>query len=249
MKKKKIYFIANWKMYGKKGFYKDLKKINSFSKIKKKIKIIICPPLIFINFFIKKIKKKLFFSFGSQDISKLNFDFGSYTGETSAQMLKNNNIKYVIIGHSERRKLGDTQKIIRNKIISANSKNLKIIFCIGESSKEKKNKKSIIIIQNQILSSIPKNINFKNLMIAYEPIWAIGTGNIPTEKYLNYVFFNINKILKKNFNISNLKLLYGGSVNEKNIFFFKKIKYIDGFLVGSASLKSSSFIKTIENYK
>jgi len=143
---------------------------------------------------------------------------------------------------------GDTFEIIKKKIDAANKVNLKIIFCIGESLKDKNENKSISVLKKQISKSLIKKSNFKNLIFAYEPIWSIGTGLIPNEKYLNKIFYFLKKYLKDNYKIKNPKILYGGSVSGQNIKNLKLINDCSGFLVGGASLRANNFIEIIRNY-
>ena len=125
---------------------------------------------------------------------------------------------------------------------------MKIIFCIGESLKENKNKNSLLILKKQILSSLEKGLNFKNILFAYEPVWSIGTGIIPSQSYLIKVFSELKKILIRHYSVKSPKLLYGGSVNAQNIKSLKMIPNCNGYLIGGASLTSKNFIDIIQNY-
>ncbi len=251
---KKI-IIANWKLNGNlkfiKKYFKKLIKYNKYNK-NNKILILIAPPIIYLYKIKKIIKKNKNINLISQNIDK-NL-IGPYTGETSPIMLQDIGIKYTLIGHSERRKNHkENNKIILKKIILAQKNKIIPILCIGENIKDYKNKKSLKICKNQIKYIIKKNnINiFKNIIIAYEPIWAIGTGQIANIKHINKINIYIkNYIYKKSKkNIKNIKILYGGSINIKNI---KKIitqKNIDGLLIGNYSLKIKNFIKILNIIK
>ena len=155
-------------------------------------------------------------------------------------MLRDVGAKYVIIGHSENRYLGETNKLINLKIKSALKSGLKVIFCIGETLKEKRKKNTKQVLSNQIKKGLSRIKNKNRIIVAYEPVWSIGTGLIPTSKEL---FETINFIKRK---IKNYKVLYGGSVNPKNIVLLKSINNIDGFLVGGASQDSKKFIDIIK---
>jgi triosephosphate isomerase len=155
-------------------------------------------------------------------------------------MLKSVGAKYVIIGHSENRQEGETNKLINLKIKSALNSNLKVIFCIGETLKEKRKKITKQILNKQLSLGLHKIRNKKNIIIAYEPVWSIGTGLIPKSKQL---FETINFIKNKN---KSLKVLYGGSVNPRNIDELKSISNIDGYLIGGASQDSKKFIDIIK---
>ena len=155
-------------------------------------------------------------------------------------MLKNVGAKYVILGHSENRQTGETDKMINLKIKSALKSGLKVIFCIGETLQQKKRKLTKKVLNGQIKLGLSNIKNTSKIIIAYEPIWSIGTGMIPK---LNYLFDIINFIKKKN---KNFKVLYGGSVNTKNIKNLRLINNVNGFLIGGASQDAKKFIAIIK---
>lgn len=247
MQKKII--IANWKMNpsSSKEALKLVKETVKDLKNFKKLNLVICPPFVYFSE-IKKFARK--FKLGSQNVSYLNN--GPLTGEIGVGILKDFKIEYVILGHSERRELGETNQDINKKL-----KNLPLsmnpILCIGE--KERDNEFDYLnFVQKQIeesLDGINKKI-FENLIIAYEPVWAIGSGALreatPFEFHEMKIF--IKKVLSVKFslkNINNIKIIYGGSVDDKNIGGFLKEGESDGFLVGRASLDSKKFIKIINS--
>jgi len=157
-------------------------------------------------------------------------------------MLKNVGAKYIILGHSENRQSGETDKLINSKIKSAIKFGLKIIFCIGETLKEKRNKKTNQILAKQINNGLKSIKNKSDIILAYEPVWSIGTGLIPkSNDLLKSVSFIKNRFGKKP-----PKILYGGSVNSNNIVQLKDIDIIDGFLIGGASQSSKKFIDIIK---
>jgi len=209
-------------------------------------KIIIFPSFLIIPE-IYNLYKNSKISIGAQDCSM--YDNGAFTGQVSAEMIKDAGCKYVIIGHSERREYQkETSKELNLKIDIANKYNLKIIYCIGEKLNEIKIRKKILNIQ---LSSLPKKINIKNLIIAYEPVWAIGTGKTPTIGEINNIHLNIRNLLSKKVGKSksqNISILYGGSVNPSNASDILNLDQVDGALVGGASLKSKDFSKIIDSY-
>ena len=246
----KKYFIANWKMNGLRAdlnqisiLDKFLKKKNNFSRLK----CIFCIPytilgLAIINLNLKKIK------IGAQDVSKDKFDFGPCTGQISSRMLKDLNCKFTIVGHSEKRSNGDTDEDISQKIEMAVKNNLNVILCVGENLQDYKNNKSLNKVKKQLYLNLKKNKKYlKNIIIAYEPIWSIGTGIIPKNTYLKNFISQIKKYLKKEFNIE-VPVIYGGSVSSKNINELKNINLCDGFLIGGASLKYKNFIDIIKKY-
>ena len=241
-----MYFIANWKMYGNLSSINTVKNVINLSKKTKfkKIKIIYCPPYTLLRPLIKKLRKSKI-QVGAQNCHTDN-EFGAYTGSINAKMIKSVGGKFVIIGHSENRLEGDSNKKINLKIKSSLKENLKVIFCIGENLKEKRNKKTNKILNSQIINGLKNVKNLNNIIVAYEPIWAIGTGIIPKSNDLDKQVKTIKKILNKRFKSKNPKVLYGGSVNSKNISDLRQISSIDGFLIGGASQKSKNFIDIIK---
>ena len=241
MTNKYMYFIANWKMYGGLNSLNSLHKvINFLRKLKKNnfIKIIYCPPSTLIRPMSKKLKNSPI-NVGAQNCHE-NENHGPFTGSVNAKMLKNVGAKFVIIGHSENRQRGENNNLLNIKIKSALKAGLKVIFCIGETSVEKRKKITKQILHKQIKLGLNKIKNKNKIIIAYEPVWSIGTGMIPKPEDL---FDTINFIKKK---LKNFKVLYGGSVNPKNINELKLIENIDGFLIGGASQDSKKFIDIIK---
>tara|TARA_B100001057_G_scaffold194121_1_gene194925 strand:- start:927 stop:1664 length:738 start_codon:yes stop_codon:yes gene_type:complete len=241
MTNKYMYFIANWKMYGGLNSLNSLKKVTDFlKKFKKnnKIKIIYCPPNTLIYQMMKKLKNTNIYV-GAQNCHE-NENYGAFTGSVNPSMLKNVGAKYIIIGHSENRKNGETNRLINLKIKNALKSGLKVIFCIGETIQEKRKKITQRILTRQIAEGLKKIKNKKDIIIAYEPVWSIGSGQIPK---ISDLFKTINFIKKNN---KKMKVLYGGSVNPKNVNKLKLIKNIDGFLIGGASQNSKKFIDIIK---
>ena len=241
MTNKYMYFIANWKMFGSLNSINSLNKVDHFLKRFKKnrfVKIIICPPSTLINPMHKKFKKTLI-RIGAQNCHE-NENYGAFTGSINSRMLKNAGAKFVIIGHSENRRSGETNKLINLKIKSALKSGLKIIFCIGETIHEKRKKITKKVLNLQLRKGLNKIKNNRNIIIAYEPVWSIGTGLIPKSTDLSDTIDFIKSKIKKN------KVLYGGSVNPKNIIQLRSIDNIDGFLVGGASQDAKKFIDIIK---
>ena len=240
-----IYFIANWKMYGSTSSLNSLNKLINLSKLKKykNAKIIYFPPFTLIQSFINKFNNSKIYV-GGQNCHHIK-DYGSFTGCISPKMLKDLGCKYVILGHSENRVAGETDEDINKKIHSALSKNLKVIFCIGETLKEKRKKTTLSVLKRQINKGLKSIKNFNNILIAYEPVWSIGTGVVPKDKELEFNISKIKGIISKKTKYK-LPILYGGSVNNKNISNLKNIIGIKGFLVGSASQNSKKFIDIIK---
>tara|TARA_Y100000590_G_scaffold19096_1_gene22638 strand:- start:6206 stop:6961 length:756 start_codon:yes stop_codon:yes gene_type:complete len=249
MTNKLVYFIGNWKMFGDFGSYKIINKINQYAHRSKNLKkrIIFCIPSTLIYFFNKKIRSK-FISLGAQNCH-YHSNFGPFTGSINAPMLKKAGAKYIILGHSENRLEGETNKLIKKKIISTLNQKLNVIFCIGETLKEKRNKKTYSVLRKQIKDSLDKKFNFNKIILAYEPVWSIGSNKIPKINELKNIITFIKMEFKKEFKTKkNPKILYGGSVNPKNISTFSSISNLDGFLIGGSSQSSKKFIDIIKNY-
>jgi len=157
-------------------------------------------------------------------------------------MLKNAGAHFVIIGHSENRIKGESDKLINLKIKSALKAKLKVIFCIGETLAEKRKRRTQSILSKQIKIGLNNIKNKSNIFIAYEPVWAIGSGIIPKSQDL----FKTIEFIKSKFRDKLPKVLYGGSVNPENIINLKKINNIDGFLIGGASQSAKKFIDIVK---
>ena len=196
MTNKYMYFIANWKMFGVLNSINSLHKVLKFFKTFKKnksIKLIYCPPNTLLRPMTKKLKNSNI-DVGAQNCHE-NESYGAFTGSVNSMMLKSVGAKYVIIGHSENRQIGETNKLINTKVKSALKSKLKVIFCVGETLQEKRKKITKKVLNTQLRLGLNKIKNNKNILIAYEPVWSIGTGLIPKSQEL---FETINFIKKKN---------------------------------------------------
>ena len=243
------YFIGNWKMFGVPKSIDILKKINFFhlkDKNRKKYKIIMTPPYTLLETFSNYFKNKKIM-IGSQNCYQKDH-FSSNTAAISPYMIKSVGANYTLVGHSDNRSEGDTNEMLKNKVIFALKNNLKVVFCIGENKIEKKNKKTFIVLKKQIINVLEKKFNKNNIIVAYEPIWSIGTGKIPTKNELEETIIYIKKILNQIYRKKSPAVLYGGSVDGNSVKIFKDIKEIDGFLIGGASKSSKKFVDIIKNY-
>jgi triosephosphate isomerase len=243
------YFIGNWKMFGVPKSINILNKINSFyskDNNRNKYRVIITPPYTLIESYAKYFKNKKI-SIGSQNCYQKE-QFSSNTAAISPFMLRSVGAQYTLVGHSDNRGEGDTDAMLKDKVKYALKNNLRVIFCIGENKSEKKNKKTFNVLQRQLSKVLEKNFNKNNIIVAYEPIWSIGTGKIPTAVELKKTTIHIKKVLKNIFKKNSPAVLYGGSVDGSNVEMFKEIKEIDGFLIGGASKSSKKFIDIIKNY-
>lgn len=222
--------------------------INYLNITKSKNEIVVCPPFVWIDT-VSKIKKPKNIFLGSQDIFWERE--GAYTGEVSANMIADFGCDYVIIGHSERRKyLGETDEMVNKKVASAVKAGLKVILCVGEHHRD--NMQEIPkIVEDQVviaLSGLPKS-SIENITVAYEPVWAIGTGVPDTPEGAMMAAVLIRKTAVNMFgqNAKNLRVIYGGSVKSDNAAKFIYHEGIDGVLVGGASLNPEEFIKIASN--
>jgi triosephosphate isomerase len=243
------YFIGNWKMFGVPKSINILNKINSFyskDKNRKKYRVIITPPYTLIQTYAKYFKKKNIY-IGSQNCYQKD-QFSSNTAAVSPYMIRQVGAQYTLVGHSDNRSEGDTDIMLKNKVKFALKNNLRVVFCIGENKKDKKNKKTFGVLKRQLTRVLEKNFNVNNIIVAYEPIWSIGTGKIPTKADLENITFYVKKVLKSIFKNKSPAVLYGGSVDGSNVRMFRDLRGIDGFLVGGASKSSKKFIDIIKNY-
>ncbi len=211
------------------------------NKISDIFKVVICPSNIFLY-----MVRSTNFDLGAQNAFYL--EKGSYTGEVSPSQLKSLGVSYVIIGHSERRiHFKEDDLLINQKLKALLKQNLKPILCIGETLEEKQLKKTYTVLKNQLLTAL-KNIaeeEMNDITIAYEPVWAIGTGKTPSDQDIKDSVTYIKKTVEQKYNIK-IKTLYGGSVNKTNIKDILRINNVDGLLIGSSSLDPEYFIKMIE---
>jgi len=213
--------------------------IKEFSKFQqpKTNDIIICPPFTLLA--PAKILLPDFIKLGAQNCS--GEGSGAFTGEISASMLQESGVSHVIIGHSERRSLyKETNSIILKKVEAVLKSELTPVVCIGETLSEKKASKTLQVLEKQIDASIAKVNAQTRLIVAYEPIWAIGTGLIPNEDEIRKTHLHIKEKLNQYFN-SDIPTLYGGSASAENCSKITSIENVDGLLVGGASLKKHDF--------
>ena len=174
---------------------------------------------------------------------------GAFTGEISASMLKGIEVNIVIIGHSERRSIfNETDEILKEKVKSALSADMEVIFCFGEELKERKNNDYFKIVNNQlrnVLFDLPESC-WKNIILAYEPVWAIGTGETATANQAQEMHLYVRNLIRDNYSEAtseNISILYGGSVKPSNAKEIFSGKDVDGGLIGGASLNANDFIE------
>jgi triosephosphate isomerase len=177
---------------------------------------------------------------------------GAFTGEVSAEMLRDLYVNFVILGHSERRQLyGETNSSINEKVLAAINNNLKPIYCIGETLEERESGKTLEIVRSQVregLADFPASA-IEHLVLAYEPVWAIGTGKTATDEMAQEVHADIRSVLSEMFGesaASTVRILYGGSMKPENALGLLAQPDVDGGLIGGASLTSRAFLGIID---
>ena len=239
-------FIANWKMNGSQSMLSDwLEGIGKTLDKSHQKQCILCPPACFLSEASDLITKSdLNISLGAQNIDPNNTP--SLTGGINGAMLKSLGSEFVIIGHSERRKVfKERDSLLIEKLKSASEEGLKVIFCIGESFEEKQNNKTFKILKQQL--QIVKKVKLKEFMIAYEPVWAIGTGAIADVDYIRNihkeVIDEVSSFKKEGF----LGVSYGGSVDSSTSKSIFSIKGVEGLLIGGASLQYQEFCNIVLN--
>lgn len=251
---KKI-IIANWKMNPRSPAeaLKLAGKVAGGVQSQDKADVVLAPPAIFLQTVAKFAGTSKKIKLGSQNVFHEKgppAGGGAFTGEVSASQLKALEVGYVIVGHSERRAMGETNETVHQKLRSVLEGGLKAILCIGEKERNKEEAFSFVMRQelHSALLKIKKS-NFKNLIIAYEPIWAIGTGNPETPEHAFEVSIfirrDLHRLMSKSV-ASRIPIIYGGSVTSKNAGSFISEGRMDGLLVGGASLKAQEFIKIVK---
>jgi len=254
-----ILIVGNWKMNpesqeGAEALFVSL--LNGLNKVDTRFsEVVICPPFVYLDKFSKMISRKKVeknkIRLGAQNC--FWEESGAFTGEISPKMLKSFGCGYVILGHSERREyLRETDEDIFKKMKASLKLGLKTILCIGEKEEEREEEMTFEVLKNQLhktIGELSRSDKITNIIIAYEPVWAIGTGkDCPVNEAMSVLTF-IKKELLKIFPLKTgerIKILYGGSVNSKNCKGYIENGF-NGLLVGGASLKPSEFLGIIKN--
>lgn len=248
---RKIIIAGNWKMNKT-----SLEAIDLATALKRElldimeVDIVICPPFTSLSE-VHEVLNESNIAVGAQNLFWENS--GAFTGEVSASMIKDTGASYVLIGHSERRQyFGETNETVNKKIFAAFECGLNPIVCIGENLKEREQNKTFEVIRHQFEGSFASltNQDIEKIIIAYEPVWAIGTGKTATPAQTQEVHQFIRGLILTSFNkdiAQNLRIQYGGSVTTENIADLISQADIDGALVGGASLKSDSFSKIVKS--
>lgn len=211
------------------------------NNISDKHEIVICPSFLYLDMF-----KKTGYKLGAQNAYVL--DEGAFTGEISPLQLKTFGVSYVIIGHSERRNhFHEDDKLINLKVKSCLRHNLKVILCIGETSEERRLNKTALVLKKQILSDLDglDANEIRDVIIAYEPVWAIGSGLTPTDEEIADAIKYIEKVINEEYNLIP-RVIYGGSINESNVVNIMNIANIDGVLVGGSSINPKTALEMLD---
>lgn len=244
--------VANWKMNpeSRESAKKIASQLERGIKKARSAKVVICPPFVFLNDVAKTISKSKKVSLGAQDLFVGEGE--SHTGEISPKMLKSSGVKYIIVGHSEKRALGDTESIVREKLFGALENGFKAILCIGEKERDNHGKFYGFLKEEleSAIKGLPKKF-IKNLVIAYEPVWAIGKSEKEAMKpgELRETTILIRRIISDTLHykeVQKLAVLYGGSVTEKNASDIVNKGNVNGLLVGRESLNVKNFTELIK---
>lgn len=239
--------VANWKMNGL-----LLQSMQFIKELRQKIiddligcQIVICPPFTLLRDMVEKIPGTGIMLGGQDCHHKAD---GAFTGEVSAAMLSDMKCDYVILGHSERRQHhNEGSELVQKKAASAISNGLKTVICVGETEFERDNGIAEEVIKQQLTHSIPETATPENVVIAYEPVWAIGTNRIPTTEQIQEMHHYINRTVSARISsfAEGIRVIYGGSVSAENAPDILSVDHVDGLLVGRASLEIDSFWKII----
>ena len=237
---------GNWKMNGIKADLEEISKLDTIIDTPN-CEVLICAPATLLAP-LAKTAADTSIKVGGQDCHSEKS--GAFTGDVSAEMIRDAGAKYVILGHSERRSIhGEQDACIRDKTNMAWNAGLKAIVCVGETLDQREASNTLDIIGGQMAGSIPDLATGENLVVAYEPVWAIGTGLTPTLDQIGEVHDFIRIRLERRFGEGvgrSVRILYGGSMNPKNVDEIIEVSNVDGGLVGGASLRADDFAKIIK---
>jgi triosephosphate isomerase len=237
---------GNWKMHGLKSASGELDKIVAGARALPRVELIVCPPATLVASFAAAARGSSVL-IGGQDCHALAS--GAYTGDISAEMLKDAGAAAVIVGHSERRQHhGETDATVRAKALAARRAGLLAIICVGETRAEREAGRAVAVVRGQLDGSVPDDL--ADFVVAYEPVWAIGTGLTPTQADVGDMHRIIREWLGSRPRKAEeaTRILYGGSVNPANAKELLAVENVDGALVGGASLKAEEFLAIAGSY-
>ncbi|MEP0707298.1 MAG: triose-phosphate isomerase [Parvibaculum sp.] len=245
----KALVAGNWKMNGVKASKKEVTALaKKLAKSKPGCDVLICPPATLVAT-LKETAKGSKIAIGGQDCHAK--ESGAHTGDVSAEMLKDAGASHVIVGHSERRAdHGETDAAVKAKAEAAHRAGLTAIVCVGETEAERDAGQTLKVIKGQLKGSLPDGATAKTTVVAYEPVWAIGTGRTPTPDDVAKVHAAIRKALEARFGAegAKMRILYGGSVKPSNAQELMAVPNVNGALVGGASLRADDFWGIISAY-
>lgn len=242
---------GNWKMNGMINSRAEAARLAARldkARPKPRCEVMICPPVTLLTT-LRDTLKGTGVKLGGQDCHPL--ESGAHTGDTSAEMLANGGAKAVIVGHSERRAdHGETDLLVQSKVLAAHRAKLLAIVCVGETETQRDSGQALRVVGTQLKNSLPDGISAANTVIAYEPVWAIGTGRTPTPDDVAKVHQHIRRHLRRRFGAEGeaMRILYGGSVKPANAQELMSVPNVNGALVGGASLKAQDFFGIIKAY-
>ncbi len=244
----KALVAGNWKMNGLKSAATEIMRLNDLVKEGgARCDILICPAFTLIST-LCDINSE-YVAIGAQDCH-MNMN-GAHTGDISAEMIKDLGCGHIIVGHSERRAdHGEMNETVNAKASAAQSVGLKAIICVGETIEERKAGRALNVVTSQVKASIPSGAVVENTIIAYEPVWAIGSGLTPTATDVEEVHNAVRDVLLERFSDhgTQINILYGGSVKASNALELMSVNNVNGALVGGASLKADDFYGIISAY-
>ena len=245
---RKPIIAGNWKMNKTNAEAEAL--INELKPLvaRARAEVVVCVPYTYLTT-VGKLIEGTKIHLGAQNVSWA--EKGAFTGEISADMLKELGVEYVIIGHSERRQyFGETDESVNKRVKQALAKGLKPIVCVGETLVEREKNRTKRVLKKQIVEGLAGIEDFTDVVIAYEPVWAIGTGKTATKEDANLTIVYIRRVVSQTFGkeiSKNLRIQYGGSMNPGNAKELMSMRNVDGGLIGGASLKAEDFAKVV-NY-
>jgi triosephosphate isomerase len=234
---------GNWKMHGSLAQLTELDAVAAAARANPQVDVAICPPFTLIA----AAAARGYVTIGAQDVHPK--DKGAHTGDVSAAMLKEAGAALVIVGHSERRTdHGETSELVRAKAEAVIGTGLVAIICIGETESERLAGQAIQVVEEQLAGSVPSAVDAASLVVAYEPVWAIGTGRTPTTHDVAEMHAAIRAKLRALLGgaADHVRILYGGSVKASNAAELMAVPNVDGALVGGASLTAEDFVPIIK---
>ncbi len=242
--------VGNWKMNGLIASVRELQALAAglSQPLQDAVDVMVCPPATLVHIFSHAARDDAIV-IGAQDCHAKQS--GAHTGDISAEMLADCGARAVIVGHSERRAgYGETDHAVLEKARAAHRAGLTAIICVGETRSEREAGETLAVVRTQLIGSTPDDATSKNVVIAYEPVWAIGSGQVPSDDDISDVHGMIREQLFDRFGLDGhaIRILYGGSVNGDNAAGLRSLDNVDGALVGGASLTADGLVSILAAY-